>query len=403
MTDSVRFAIELFRKLGISCHIVDDTDYHKTDLGMRSLFFGDRNYNNFLNHTLSEINDKTIYRYMDEYRCCYILMKLSEMNKYLFIGPYYVEFPDINFIRNKINVCKDSDKMLELIIKFYLSLPLIRDENYLISIATVLGKFLWKDENNFSFEYMDDIYFDNVDPISYYKDNHNETTTAFKLELVEAKMNHERILFDAISSGNINNLKYISSLIFNDGLLCSDSDSLRSRKNNLIVINTLLRKAAEQSGVHPIKTDKISTEFFKRIENLEAVSDCLELQNKMLNEYCFLVKKHSLSGYSSLIRRAISIIDFDISADLSLKAIADQLFISPSYLSAMFRREVGQTLTEFVNNRRIENAAKLMHKTDKQIQDIASQVGISDINYFIRLFKKKYNMTPTAYRKHIGK
>ena len=400
--DNITFARELLGKMGVSSHIVDETNFQKIDNGIRGLLFGNNNYTDFLNHSLIEIDDKKIYRYMDEYRCCYMVLKMPENKQFFFIGPYLLEMPTNNFIKAKIESFNFPANMVNVIKKYYMSLPLLDEENSLIGVATVLGKCLWGDENNFTFEYMDDIFFDQVDPSNIpeaYEDVYN---SRFHLSLLEDIYNSEKIMMEAVCSGQFSNLNFVLSSMFNEKH-SHQYDTLRKCKNNLIITNTLLRKAVEQGGVHPLHFDRIFNAFSEEIEKIHSFQESDKLQEKMMKEYCFLVKKHSLSSYSTLIGKVITLIDYDITADLSLSAVANHLFVNPSYLSNAFSHEMGQTLTKYVNMRRIERAVMMLHKTDMQIQDVASSVDIVDVNYFIRLFKKKYGMTPTAYRKEIGK
>ena len=118
----------------------------------------------------------------------------------------------------------------------------------------------------------------------------------------------------------------------------------------------------------------------------------------MARKYAFLVKNHSMKGYSSLIRQALTHIDNDLSADLSLKALAETLGTNASYLSTLFKKETGHTLTEYVTDKRIQHAVFLLNATNMQIQTIASYCGIPDVCYFSRIFKKLKGKTPSEYR-----
>lgn len=396
--DNITFATEILKKLGIQSHIVDETDFRKIDLGLRGLLFKNDDYTTFLNHTLKEINDKIVYRYMDEYRCCYIVMKLCEKNKYFFIGPYLTSFPDDNFIETKIPANKSSEEAVKLVEKFYMSLPLTDDDAPLIAIASAVGKTLWGAESNFSFEYADEIFFDQIDPTNIPEKYSNLSGSSFHLNLLETTYKREKELMETVSSGKTSDINYGS---FSNVFSKNFTDSLRQRKNNLISLNTLLKKAAEQGGVHPLHIDKLFSLFSGKAEEIHSVQESIRLQNKMIKDYCFLVKKHYLSEYSSLIGKVITLIDYDISANLTLKSISEQLFVNPSYLSGVFSREMGITLTEYVHHQRLERAVMLLHKTDMQIQDIASDTGFSDANYFIRVFKKRYGITPAEYKKNI--
>ena len=72
--------------------------------------------------------------------------------------------------------------------------------------------------------------------------------------------------------------------------------------------------------------------------------------------------------------------------------------ISPSYLSTLFKKETGKTLTDYVQQRRVGYARQLLASTKLQVQTIAQYCGIPDVNYFSKTFKKYAGMTPMEYR-----
>ena len=176
------------------------------------------------------------------------------------------------------------------------------------------------------------------------------------------------------------------------------TDSLRNLQNYCIILNTLLRKAAESGAVHPLHIDRISSDFAKKIEAVTSLESGAKLQQEMTRKYCLLVRNHSMKGYSLLTQKAVIEIDSDLTADLSLNALAKFLNINASYLSKLFKKETGSTLTEYVNRKRIEHGIFLLNTTTLQIQTIAQYCGIPDINYFTKLFKRQVGKTPTEYR-----
>ena len=122
--------------------------------------------------------------------------------------------------------------------------------------------------------------------------------------------------------------------------------------------------------------------------------------SRIVLNYCRLIRKHTLKDYSLLTQKIITYINSDLTADLSLKAMSDWLNINASYLSTLFKKEVGIPLTDFVNHQRIEQAKKLLIVTELPMKLIAQQCGIPDIYYFSRLFKKRTGVTPKLYREH---
>jgi len=122
----------------------------------------------------------------------------------------------------------------------------------------------------------------------------------------------------------------------------------------------------------------------------------------MVHKYCLLVKNHNMKGFSPPVQRVILRTDADITGDLSLNAHASQIGINASYLSALFKRETGVTLTEYVCQRRIDYSIFLLNSTDMQIQTIAQHCGMPDVNHFTRTFRKVTGKTPSQYRKSIS-
>lgn len=85
--------------------------------------------------------------------------------------------------------------------------------------------------------------------------------------------------------------------------------------------------------------------------------------------------------------------------EISLKSISEIFYINPVYLGQLFKKNFGLYFSEYLNNLRIEEAMKLLRRTDYRIYEIAQMVGYPDTNYFISKFEKHCSMTPTQYKK----
>lgn len=85
--------------------------------------------------------------------------------------------------------------------------------------------------------------------------------------------------------------------------------------------------------------------------------------------------------------------------ELSLSYLADIIHLAPSYLSQLFKKQTGEGLNDFVAERRIYKACRLLQTTALSVSDIARKVGFQDINYFSRVFKQRQHLTPLEFRK----
>lgn len=88
---------------------------------------------------------------------------------------------------------------------------------------------------------------------------------------------------------------------------------------------------------------------------------------------------------------------------LSLASISEQFYISPWYLSRVFRQATGMRLTEYLNNVRIKEAQRLLRKTSLSITEIAAQVGYGSHTHFGRIFRRIMGISPLQYRKQSRK
>lgn len=102
----------------------------------------------------------------------------------------------------------------------------------------------------------------------------------------------------------------------------------------------------------------------------------------------------------SIIYKVKRYIDQNYSSSLSLDALAAMVHLSPSYFSKLFKREMGENLSTYILNTRIERAKFLLRSTNKKAYEIAESVGIYDSVYFSKVFKKATGLKPKEYREH---
>src|SRR2546430_6181133 len=219
-------------------------------------------------------------------------------------------------------------------------------------------------------------------------------------ELIERRYESENKLLHAITRGDPHMLK----TAMDKGKELSwpyrhPNSPVRSMKNLSFSANTLFRKAAESGGVHPLYLDSISGKFAIQIEQAQSIAELIYLYEEMLQAYCSMVRELSVATLSSLVGEAVTSIRFNIDQPLNLNRIADTLGVHPSHLSRTFKKELGMTLTAYINTLRIEEAKYMLDSSNASVTEIASSVGYSDSNYFSKVFTKLEHVTPHAYRK----
>jgi AraC-like DNA-binding protein len=85
---------------------------------------------------------------------------------------------------------------------------------------------------------------------------------------------------------------------------------------------------------------------------------------------------------------------------LSIETAAAQVHVTPAAFSRFFRRSLGKTFTEYVNDLRCTEAAIQLRRSDKSIAIIAQACGFSTLSHFNKQFLQRYEQTPRNYRRH---
>ena len=100
----------------------------------------------------------------------------------------------------------------------------------------------------------------------------------------------------------------------------------------------------------------------------------------------------------SPIDKALKYIDENFKDNINLNTIADKCNLSSCYFSKLFKREVGVNFSQYLKNKKIQHAKKLLKTTEIPILNIAIDLGFEDCGYFIRVFKNIEGITPKKYR-----
>lgn len=351
---------------------------------------------NTLDKYLNLMQEKIIYQAITPIKSSYLNICLNkESEEYLVIGPYLSESLNENQVEELKSYLEIDETLLIELKKYYSTIPIVGMDKLWALCNLFLEKY-FETKGPFSIVGIKEKYI-----MSNNRNLEEGLNKNVSIKMIEERYIIENKLMHAVTNGNFP-LAYMlyekmmshleSNYIFNG--------SVNNGVRGLTILNVLLRKAVEASGVHPLYLDDLSTKY-SILNRTNYVDNKIAV--KMIKDYCSLVKEHALEGVSPLMKRAMSYINLNLDSDLTVSSIADYLCISSNYLSRLFKKENGVSVIVYINQRRINEAIKLMKKTDMQIQTIAEKVGINDLSYFSKLFKKQVGKSPTQYRKDLGK
>ncbi|HDR4909524.1 TPA: helix-turn-helix domain-containing protein [Bacillus cereus] len=209
----------------------------------------------------------------------------------------------------------------------------------------------------------------------------------------------EQKFFSQIKEGNKESvIKYAYSFPQEEAGITSQGNQLRNQKNNGIIAITLATRYAIAGNLPSDIAFSLSVLYIQTIEQLDNMYSVNRLIEDALCTFADRVKEYKTKKYSNTITACLNYVSNNIYHEISLNELADFLGVNPTYLSKLFKKEVGIPLSLYIQRERIEEAKKLLTLTSYSLTDICLWLNFNDQSYFTRVFKKITTMTPKQYR-----
>lgn len=373
------------------------THFPTVDLGLRKEIFHYENIMDSATPFFYSFEPTKLYFYSDIFQCNYAALLLPDQKFLFWCGPVIYGKMQGERFEQLFASLQLPGRYREPLLRYYHQIRFLPVSSLFKNILQEYGKMLYGE--HLEIIYRDLTVFERYD--TAYNNIFRIPDKPFaNIHVVEKHYEMENTIMYAINSGNESLALETLSKLQKRTNISSDnpSEELRYYKNYLISFNALARKAAEAGGVHPVYFDDISHSLLQEIEDCTSVEQCQMTEMKIAQTYCYMTRHNIQQSHSPLIKKMLTYIDTDLRVDLTLKTFAEYLNVNASYLSTLFSKEMGMSLTEYVTSCRIQHAQKLLLGTTLPIKTIAEQCGYLDIHYFSRLFKKFTQTTPKEYR-----
>lgn len=173
-----------------------------------------------------------------------------------------------------------------------------------------------------------------------------------------------------------------------------------------IANTTLVTRYAIEGGLDEETAFTLSDVYIRQMEHCGTFYELNLLNEKMAADFTEQVAKAKAENRPKYIRPIAECVDYierNLSAKISLSDMAQNVHLTPKYLSYLFQKETGQKLSSFVENERIKKAKKLLVDTQYSCKEISDCLAFYSQSYFISTFKKRTQMTPKDYRDRFSK
>lgn len=346
--------------------------------------------------SLLQLEERVLYCIRDMLQVQYVITRHQAPDDCLIIlGPFLAKEPTDFLVIDVMTQNHIHPSVKPQLITYYSQLPVLRD-SVVRYLAGVIGQYFYGTDVCFSMR-----------ELSFQPQPHVPENPFLELpddfgcrQSLEKRYALQSRLLLEIKSGcrkeAIDTYKHLCQIIASsESTLVFSLNLCRSYSRSL---NAMCEKTVYECGVPTAVLHACAMRFAEQIDTAESIEQLHEKNQSMISQYIGLVLYLNLGHYGKYVRSAVEYIFMNLNREISLQELADSVHLTPNYLSSVFKKETGRSVSAFIMEKKLKYACLLLRETTLSVQDIAHHIGYKDLNYFSRIFRREIGMTPTAYR-----
>ncbi len=188
-------------------------------------------------------------------------------------------------------------------------------------------------------------------------------------------------------------------------IFCSDTvghlsdHPLRNKQYLFVAATTLATRYAIEGGMDAENAYIASDLFIQRADKTESVSQIHELHKEMLTYYVKQVAAlHRQMVFSKPVIQCMDYIYYHLHETVNGKTLAEVTGLNRSYLSTLFHKETGVTLSDYIMSRKMEATENMLKYSDYSLSEISEFLNFSSYSYLAKVFRQQHGMSPKEYR-----
>ena len=178
----------------------------------------------------------------------------------------------------------------------------------------------------------------------------------------------------------------------------SNNSNLEAIKPRITELMIVISRTAVDAGADMEKIDLITQNSLKHVDTFKTIEDLSAWVSNIMHSFISSTFDYDRLKHADTIHKVDKYIQTHYQHKLTLDEIASKTYLSKTYLCSIFKKETGETITNYINKVRIEKSKLLFSDEKLTIVEIANMCGFEDQSYFTKIFKSYVGMTPKKYR-----
>lgn len=223
------------------------------------------------------------------------------------------------------------------------------------------------------------------------------------IDEVEHRQPTEEFLFyQAVTNGDTEAVKKNCEqerFLDSQGVGVLSRNMVTNLKYHFVITTAMITRLCKQKGMELEQAFRMSDFYIQRLDDIHSVQGVRTLHDEMVLDYTEKMRKICRSDTNSRhINACKEYIYSHIKERITIEDLADELGVSSSYLSRLFKKETGDSVSAYIRRQKIEMAKNLLQYSDYSMIDIANRLSFSSQSHFIQQFREYVGMTPKKYR-----
>ncbi|MDE5824573.1 MAG: AraC family transcriptional regulator [Lachnospiraceae bacterium] len=215
-------------------------------------------------------------------------------------------------------------------------------------------------------------------------------------------LNDEQLFFNAVSSGDIDFVRENcrqQKFAETEGVGTLSRDAVTNLKYHFVITTAFVTRLCIGAGMELEQAFRLSDFYILKLDNLHTCQAVIDLHDHMVLDFTGKMRIMTRSsGMSRPITLCVDYIYAHIKERITIEDLAEYTELSASYLSRLFKKETGVSVSDYVREKKIEKAQHLLKFCDYGLVEIANYLSFSSQSHFIQLFKDFTGITPKKYR-----
>lgn len=209
----------------------------------------------------------------------------------------------------------------------------------------------------------------------------------------------EMLFFQSVKQGNAAEAYRLLKPFNSSEMGSLSADPLRNLKYHLIITIAMLTRYCIEGGLEMETAYNVSDIYIRNVDECQSEKEIHHLHREVVDDFVQrmqLIRKQQT--YSRPVTACLDYIYDNLHNKITLEDLAAVTALSPSYLSRLFHKETGVTVSQYIIRKRVETAANMLKFSEFSFIEISNYLCFSSESHFIQVFKKHTGYTPRVYR-----